>query len=200
MPKTMREKQRELREKEILDTACQLLLEQGFQKMNMDELAARVGIAKMTIYQHFSSKEELAVRIIVREMRMIEEEFASVFALECPALERLEQLLLKSFAFRSINRRVNMELSPVVIIQNPEYQAQRDRLAAQWAQLIEQAKREGAVDPSLSTPVLVRTLFHAFQADYDDLIKSGLASSEELTHTFVTVVLKGMSLSPGSRV
>jgi AcrR family transcriptional regulator len=193
LSKTMKEKQRELREKEILDTAYQLLLEQGFQKMNMDELAARVGIAKMTIYQHFASKEELAVSLVVRGMRLIEEEFMPMFASSRPALERLEEILLKSFELRAINRRVDMELSLAVILQHPAYQAQRDRLSAQWSQLIEQAKVEETVNPSLSTPVLVRTLFHAFQADYDDLIKSGLVSPEELTHTLVTVAIKGMS-------
>lgn len=193
MSKTIKDKQRELREKEILDTAYQLLLEQGFQKMNMDELAARVGIAKMTIYQHFASKEDLAIKIIVRGMRSIEEEFMPMFASSRPALERLEEILLKSFELRAINRRVDMELSPAVILQHPAYQAQRDRLSTQWSQLIEQAKIEGTVNPSLATPVLVRTLFHAFQANYDDLITSGQVSPEELTHTLVTVVIKGMS-------
>ena len=192
MAKSLRERQRELRENVILDAAYELLLEQGYQKMNMDELAARVGIAKMTLYQHFSSKEALAVGVIVRGMRIIEEELEPVFASERPALERLREIFVHSLEQRAVIRRVNIELALATVLQNPVYQAQYKRISAQWAQLIDQAKAEGAVDESLSTPVLVRMLLHAFQANYDDLIKEKEVSVEELSHTLISVVINGM--------
>lgn len=192
MAKSLRERQRELRENVILDAAYELLLEQGYQKMNMDELAARVGIAKMTLYQHFSSKEALAVGVIVRGMRIIEEELEPVFASERPALERLREIFVHSLEQRAVIRRVNIELALATVLQNPVYQAQYRRISAQWAQLIDQAKAEGAVDESLSTPVLVRMLLHAFQANYDDLIKEKEVSVEELSHTLISVVINGM--------
>ncbi|GCE07307.1 hypothetical protein KDAU_46360 [Dictyobacter aurantiacus] len=176
----------------ILDTAYQLLLEQGYQKMNMDELAARVGVAKMTIYQHFPSKEALVIGVIVRGMKMIEEELTPDFAAPAPALERLEAILAKSLERRSTLRRVNVELAPAAVTQNPRYQAQRDRLAEQWSGLIEQAKAEGSVDRTLSTPVLVRLLFNTFQTDFDDLLHAGAISADELAHTLITVAIKGM--------
>ncbi|GLV60692.1 hypothetical protein KDH_75110 [Dictyobacter sp. S3.2.2.5] len=192
MAKSFRERQRELREDVILDTAYQLLLEQGYQRMNMDELAARVGVAKMTIYQHFSSKEALVIGVIVRGMKMIEEELTPDFASTAPALERLEAILTKSLERRSSMRRVNVELAPAAVTQNPAYQAQRDRLAEQWSRLIEQAKVEGSVDRTLSTPVLVRLLFNAFQTDFDDLLHAGVISADELAHTLIAVAIKGM--------
>ncbi|GCE21548.1 TetR/AcrR family transcriptional regulator [Dictyobacter kobayashii] len=192
MAKSFRERQRELREDVILDTAYQLLLEQGYQKMNMDELAAQVGVAKMTIYQHFPSKEALAIGVIVRGMKIIEEELTPDFVSPAPALERLTAILTKSLERRSAMRRINVELPSIAVTQHPGYLAQRDRLAAQWSQLIEQAKAEGSVDRSLSTAVLVRLLFNAFQTDFDDLLKAGSISAEELAHTLITVAIKGM--------
>lgn len=198
MAKSLRERQRELRENLILDVAYELLLEQGYQKMNMDDLAARVGIAKMTLYQHFSSKEALAVGVIVRGMRIIEEELEPFFASERPALERLREIFARSLEQRAAIRRVNVELALATVLQNPAYQAQYGRISEQWAQLIDQAKAEGAVDESLSTPVLVRMLLHAFQANYDDLIKENQVSVEELSHTLVSVVINGMRASRSS--
>ncbi|GER91419.1 TetR family transcriptional regulator [Dictyobacter vulcani] len=190
--KSFREKQRALREDVILEAAYQLLLEQGYQKMNMDELAARVGVAKMTIYQHFSSKEALAIGVIVRGMKMIEAELTPEFESTASALERLETILRKSLERRAAMRRINIELAPVVVLQNPIYQAQRERLATQWSQLIEQAKAEGSIDATLSTPVLVRMLFQVFHTDFDDLLKSDIIDAEELAHTLITVAIKGM--------
>src|SRR5262244_2222241 len=64
----LRERQREEREQLILEAAQELLVEKGYHEMSMDEIAARVGIAKGTVYLHFPSKEELMFALITRDM------------------------------------------------------------------------------------------------------------------------------------
>lgn len=63
-------KQRELkaREEMILDHARQLLIEQGFQGLNLDQLAARIEYSKGTLYQHFKTKEDLILAIAARSL------------------------------------------------------------------------------------------------------------------------------------
>jgi len=43
----------------ILDTALELLIEQGIRKTSMEEVAARAGVTRVTIYRHFHDKREL---------------------------------------------------------------------------------------------------------------------------------------------
>ena len=43
------------RESAIIDTVNRLLAENGFEAMTVDEVAAEVGIAKASLYKHFSS-------------------------------------------------------------------------------------------------------------------------------------------------
>lgn len=195
MTKTVREAQRELRENMILDAAYTLLLEQGYQKMSMDELAERVGVAKMTLYQHFASKQALVVGVIVRGMRLVEKDLTELLASPRPALERLQAILTKGLDRRSLMARIHLELPPALVLQDPAYQAQYERFLAGWAQLIEQAKTEGTIDPTLSTPVLVQMLRSLYQADYADLIKSGV-NPPELVHTLMTVLIYGMHNQP----
>ena len=57
------------REEAIVQTVNRLLAEKGFEAMTVDEVAAQVGIAKASLYKHFSSKEELAAAAMVRVMR-----------------------------------------------------------------------------------------------------------------------------------
>ena len=53
--------------KAILETTTELLLEQGLQSMNMDELAERAGVSKATIYRWWASKELLALDALATE-------------------------------------------------------------------------------------------------------------------------------------
>ena len=57
------------REDAIVQAVNRLLAEKGFDAMTVDEVAANVGIAKASLYKHFSSKEELAAAAMVHVMQ-----------------------------------------------------------------------------------------------------------------------------------
>ena len=61
-----RQQQFKKREEKILATAEQLLLEAGSGDITLDSLADQLDLAKGTLYKHFSSKDELYLRIIIR--------------------------------------------------------------------------------------------------------------------------------------
>jgi len=56
------------RELAIIQSVNRLLAEKGFDAMTVDEVAAEVGIAKASLYKHFTSKEELACAAMVAAM------------------------------------------------------------------------------------------------------------------------------------
>lgn len=43
----------------ILEAAKELFLEQGYEKVSMDAIAAAAGVSKLTVYSHFTDKETL---------------------------------------------------------------------------------------------------------------------------------------------
>lgn len=53
----------------MVEHAGRLLLRDGFQGLNLDELARAIEYAKGTIYQHFESKEDLALAVATRELK-----------------------------------------------------------------------------------------------------------------------------------
>lgn len=61
-----RQHQFKVREENILAMAEQLLLESGSGDITLDSLADQLDLAKGTLYKHFSSKDELYLRIIIR--------------------------------------------------------------------------------------------------------------------------------------
>jgi AcrR family transcriptional regulator len=50
----------------ILDAAYALFWRQGFVRVSMDEVAARAGVTKRTLYQHFRSKDDLIAAALSR--------------------------------------------------------------------------------------------------------------------------------------
>ena len=64
-----KKQQFEAREEAILDAVNQLLSEKGFDLMTMDDVADAVGVAKGSLYKHFSSKEKLAAAVMTRLLR-----------------------------------------------------------------------------------------------------------------------------------
>lgn len=50
----------------LLDTAGKLFYEHGFQGVGIDRILAESGVAKMTLYRHFASKDELIAAYLQR--------------------------------------------------------------------------------------------------------------------------------------
>ncbi len=55
----------EFREK-IIEAASRLFLRYGFHATGVDTIVAEAGVAKMTLYKHFNSKEALIVEVLNR--------------------------------------------------------------------------------------------------------------------------------------
>ena len=66
--RSFREQMHLAREDAIITAVNRLLAEKGFEAMTLDEVAIEVGVAKASLYKHFSSKEDLASAAMVRVM------------------------------------------------------------------------------------------------------------------------------------
>lgn len=65
-PPTKRERRKEARPGELLDAALSLFVEKGFAATRVEEVAARAGVSKGTLFLYFPSKVEL-FKAVVRE-------------------------------------------------------------------------------------------------------------------------------------
>ena len=64
-----KERERAEREELILDHAQRLLLKDGFQNFNLDNLAESVEYSKGTLYLHFKTKEDIALAVVTRAQK-----------------------------------------------------------------------------------------------------------------------------------
>jgi AcrR family transcriptional regulator len=81
------------RRRQILDAALVVFLAEGYAAARMDDVAARAGVAKGTIYLHFTDKEELFRSLIQEEIGpVVAGSEAMVGAFEGPTRDLLKRL------------------------------------------------------------------------------------------------------------
>lgn len=63
------ERRKDARPGELLDAALDLFVEKGFAATRSEEVAARAGVSKGTLFLYFPSKEELFKAVVVENLR-----------------------------------------------------------------------------------------------------------------------------------
>jgi AcrR family transcriptional regulator len=74
-----------LKRRQIVDGARQIFLQNGYAEASMDEVAAKAGVSKGTLYNHFDSKDDLFKSLIHAEAGRVAQELPSP-DLENPSL------------------------------------------------------------------------------------------------------------------
>jgi AcrR family transcriptional regulator len=59
------------RREQLLDVGRSLFAERGFQAASIEEIAARAGVSKPVVYEHFGGKEGLYAVVVDREMEAL---------------------------------------------------------------------------------------------------------------------------------
>ncbi|HYD64361.1 TetR/AcrR family transcriptional regulator [Azospirillum sp.] len=88
-------RRKEARPQEIVDAALDVFAERGFAAARLEDVAARAGVSKGTLYLYFPNKEEL-FKAVVRSAILPNLEMAERLLAEFPgsSMEILERLLL----------------------------------------------------------------------------------------------------------
>lgn len=135
-------KSAEERKSEILDVAEQLFAEKGFDNASTNDIIKKIGIARGTLYHHFSSKEEILDAIVDR---MISRSVAGARGIikdtGIPLLERL------TGAFLSLNLNSGAGAEVLEQIHKPQnallHQKAQERLIGEVVPLIAELIEEG---------------------------------------------------------
>lgn len=59
------------RREQLLDIGRTLFADKGFEGTSVEEIAARAGVSKPVVYEHFGGKEGLYAVVVDREMRQL---------------------------------------------------------------------------------------------------------------------------------
>lgn len=108
-----RQRERERKEREIIDAARELFLEKGYAAATMDDLVNKLEISKGGLYHHFPSKDEMFYAVALEGLTALTKSFAAAAAGEGDGLEKLTAIghaYVRFWSERSDHRRLFRDL------------------------------------------------------------------------------------------
>ncbi|GAA5528927.1 TetR/AcrR family transcriptional regulator [Herpetosiphon gulosus] len=186
--RSLRERQREERAALILEVAQQVFSEKGYIETSIDEIAARAGIAKGTVYLHFASKEELVVALFEQQFKQFLQQIEQILGESLPMRLRLEHLLLDVYTrIQAQGNQVLIDLNPrlglttSLINKRPDLAAYSTQAMELISGLISEGQSNGELDPNVPSMVMVASLVNMLSPNsYERLLTSGQITPAEL--------------------
>ena len=186
--------------KKILLEAEQLAFEVGYRRFNMDDLSRRLRMSKKTVYESFSSKDELFAIALNRRAAKILRRAQEILDLDEDAMTKL-YLMSKhvidevSHIKPSLVREVEAYFPDVFDIYGDFYQ----KIVNTLISIIEQGERSGEFRSDVNPVVLAYMVqgIVEFSSNPYLLIESGL-SLEDVYTAFMKILMEGI-ISPSSR-
>jgi TetR/AcrR family fatty acid metabolism transcriptional regulator len=169
---SLKEAQREERTALILRAAYDILIAKGYYETSMDEIAARVGISKGTLYLHFKSKEDLVFMMIEQAAGKFLSLIDEIIAQDISVRDRLEQVLLESYKNIQSGRQFLLALRSIglnrgLVRDRLEGQASIAGLIARLNALFEEGQARGELNAAIPTAVMV-SVFLSLMEIYGD--------------------------------
>jgi len=198
---SLKEKQRREREELIIQAAEAVFEEKGYYEASMDEIAARVGVAKGTIYTHFPGKEELVVAIFKRNLQTFLERIDVVIDAEPTPRAKLEALLqfiytgLYSKQARLLSSMYNgIDMKRMTVDKGGCMSDLWERVVARVTTLLEEGKAVGELNPSIPTKVMLFSFFSLFSPkSYEQLLLGQDFTHDDLIQSLRRIYFNGVA-------
>jgi TetR/AcrR family fatty acid metabolism transcriptional regulator len=199
--RSLKEKQRQEREALILQVTEEVLLERGYHETSMDEIASRVGIAKGTVYLHFSGKDDLIVAIFARDMQEFMSQIDGVLdAQPSPKakLKALYHLMYTGF----FNKRMQLfstllhsiDMRHLFVEKGSNIQEQWNVVIGRITQLLDEGKATGEFDPALPTNIMVSAFMSLLSPkNYERLITEHEIPAEDIIACAEKIFFRGIA-------
>jgi len=170
------------RETAIIQSVNRLLAEKGFDAMTVDEVAAEVGIAKASLYKHFTSKEELACAAMVTAMRRAQEVIQSTD----PQLAPLDKIKAVTRWTMTLKLQGLMPSLPsqnsslrATLMASKDYMDGLMEVSDALGGWIEEAQAQGQINKALPAVAVLYTLFARACDPVLEFLKMGEQHTEE---------------------
>ena len=182
--------------KAILNSTLELLAEEGFQGLSIEEVAARAGVGKTTIYRRWSSKEELvidAINAVQVNLSMVDtgnfrDDLLTLFKTAYQSMMArplLEQLVVKIIG----EYQTNPEIFQVFITQLLVPRFQQFRHMVEQAQARNEIRRD--IDWTLVIELVAGSLyFHWIITRF--LVPSSSFTPDEWVEQMIDMIMHGI--------
>jgi len=145
----------------ILRHAGELFASNDFGRISIDEVAARAGVGKGSVYRQFGSKEELYATVVIEGFRQLQKEIREALKNRTSTREQIETLVRHTLKYFWTRRQFFAMLrDPTAIPANLErgYLKQRHELSKMVTAILADGVKSGALRADLDTRIVAESL------------------------------------------
>ncbi|GLI04655.1 TetR family transcriptional regulator [Paenibacillus tyrfis] len=141
------EKKKEL----ILKTTFELIFAYELDKLSIADIARKANVSPVTIYNYFGSRDELIRMTFVHYMDTTLEKYEDILGAEMPFQQKMDLILCdRSEIANQLNVNLIRATAGDPAIRDYLEQFYQNKTLPFFEKLIEQGKKEGYIDPSIS--------------------------------------------------
>lgn len=162
-------------------------------RFTMQDLATRLKVSKRSLYENFSSKENLIDEMVDIILSDMTEEEHAIFAKDIPIPEKVEQLLtIHPYDAEMFNTNVYEDLKRMYPEQWQKIESSRMERQRHVEVLLTQGIKEGTLRPFQVSLIghILKDAFESFTS-YSFLAGNGL-TYEKAMHNLLDILFKGM--------
>jgi TetR/AcrR family transcriptional regulator, cholesterol catabolism regulator len=186
------------RDREVLKAATTVFYKRGYADATVQDVADALGMLKGSLYYYIKSKEELLYRLATEVHDDVSALMSEVMAIEnLTALERIQEFVRRQVEYNVRN------LEAISVYHHDVHHLSKGlrkeiierRLGHEsvLVSLIEQAQRDGDVDPGLNTHIVSQTIFATVIWIYRWYRPASGISASTLRDTCVALVTNGIT-------
>jgi AcrR family transcriptional regulator len=171
-----REREKTERRRAILNSARELILSQGVERVNMEEIARKAELSKATLYLYFPGKETIFKEICEESARVFLEYFKSFWATGYTGIKALKcfwNSYIKLFGnsdemiiIFKVRHFLNPGL-PFISFEGQNTSSSADAILVTMKTIIDQCKTEGVFDSDLDSDIATNMLLSLFSSFVD---------------------------------
>ena len=186
LPPTKRERTRQL----LIETASALIREKGFSNVSMEEVAARAGVSRGSIYGNFRDRSELVVAVAVHRMPRI----APMMPTQGATLREKLRDIGRTVAQAARDNRANTVYWAAYMQHALSNEELRRRADIQGREMRKQVAREWAkVIPAGSLPMPIEKFVKIIAALTSSLIMAHSMSPDDYDESVIVAAFEALA-------
>ncbi len=178
----------------ILGLMRERLLQLGYSRVTLDDIASDLGMSKKTLYKYFSGKDELALEAIRFHFGTIEREMNAIISTADPFTVKLHNITM-------MQRRQMGRLSSLVIADLQKHAPhiwkeietlRRERLLSKIERLFQDARREHVLRPGIDDRIVLMMILACADAIANPETAMSLSlSMKDVVQSIFRIIFEG---------
>jgi len=179
---------------QLVEAAHGLFWRYGIKRVSVEEICRAAGVSKMTFYNHFKNKVELALYVLRKVMQTGREVYRDIMDRDVPFAEKAADFIqMKLDASDDVSREIIEELMHSPIPEIAEYMQQLSRQNVQLLLAdLTKAQQNGEIRQDIKPEFLLYFIHHMIEISTDEQLSGMFSSPQDLTRELLSLFFYGI--------